>query len=99
MSTNALWTIGIIGGLMLFAVFVGWYRKVRHYQVAKLKIFKYVKAYKGRCTGVNRFLVNEFELQNAFREYNIDIIEKVFQELIIHRVIERDPTDQEWCIR
>ena len=99
MTTNTLWTIGILSGLMLLAVCVGWYRKIRQYQIAKVEIFNYVKAYKGRCTGMNRFLVSESELQNVFREYNIDTIEKVFQELINHRIIERDPTDQEWCVR
>ena len=58
-----------------------------------------MKTYKGKCTGLNRFIVSEVELQNIFREYDIDLIEEIFQELINHRIIERDPIDQEWCVR
>ena len=99
MTTNTLWIISIISGLMLLTIVIGWYHRIRHYQKAKVEIFKYVKAYKSKCTGMNRFIVSEYELQNVFREYNMDLIEKVFQELINHRIIERDPTDQEWCVR
>ena len=72
MTTNTVWTIGIISGLMLLAVCIGWYQKIRKYQKAKSEIFHYVKSYKGRCTGANRFIVTPEELQNAFIEYNID---------------------------
>ena len=99
MTTNTVWTIGIISGLMLLAVCIGWYQKVRHYQKAKCEIFKYVKSYKIRCAGANRFVVTVSDLQDAFREYDTITIEKVHEELIQHNLISRDPMDQEWCVR
>lgn len=99
MTTNTLWTIGIISGLMLLSIVIGWYRKFRYYQTAKSEIFKYVKSYRGRCTGANRFLVRVPDLQDAFREYDTIMIEKIHEELIQHNLISRDPIDQEWCVR
>jgi hypothetical protein len=69
------------------------------YRKAKMEIFSYVKTYKRRCTGNNRFLVTVESLQDSFREYDTDIINKVWLDLVNERIIERDPQDEEWCVR
>ena len=90
--------VGIVFGIIGLGIW--WYRrKIIRYQKAKEEIFNYVRSYKGRCSGANRFLVTISDLQDAFREYDTPLIEKVFQELIKNRVIERDPMDQEWCVK
>ena len=99
MTENTLWTIISIISVMVFVVLIGQYRRIRYKRIAKEQIFSYVKSYKGRCTGANRFIVTPKELQNIFLEYDIVLIEQVHQELINDRIIERDPTDQEWCVR
>lgn len=99
MTENILWLMGSIISIMIVVILIGQYRRIRYKQIAKEQIFNYVKAYKGRCTGANRFIVTPEELQNAFIEYDIMLIEQIHQELINDRIIERDPTDQEWCIR
>lgn len=99
MTENTLWTIISIISVMVFVVLIGQYRRIRYARIAKEQIFSYVKSYKGRCTGANRFIVTPEVLQNVFLEYDIVLIEHVHQELINDRIIERDPTDQEWCVR
>jgi hypothetical protein len=69
------------------------------YRRAKKEVFAFVKSYKSRCTGNNRFEVTVASLQDSFREYDTNIINKVWLELIRERVIEQDPQDQVWCIR
>lgn len=70
-----------------------------HKRQAKKKIFEFVKSYKRLCTGNNRFVVTPPVLQDAFRKYNIDVIEYVWGELIKEHIIQQDPMDNEWCIR
>jgi len=69
------------------------------YRKARKEIFVFVKSYKRRCTGANRFVVTVEVLQDSFREYDNSIILNVWLELMNERVIEIDPQDQEWCIR
>lgn len=69
------------------------------YRQAKKEIFAFVKSYKRRCTGNNRFLVTVESLQDSFRIYNTSVITKVWLELVNERVIEQDNQDQEWCVR
>jgi hypothetical protein len=94
-----LWTgvfvVSVVGGVLyyLYNTKYGGYNKVRK------EIFEYVKAYKRRCTGANRFEVTVPILQDAFREYETEVINKVWLELVRERVIEQDPQDNAWCIR
>ena len=69
------------------------------YSKAREEIFIYVKSYKRRVTGSNRFEVSVEALQDVFREYETEIINKVWLELIKERVIEQDPNDNVWCVR
>jgi hypothetical protein len=69
------------------------------YRKAKKLIFDYVKSYKRLCTGNNRFVVTVPVLQDVFREFNTDVIEKVWRDLVIEKIIQEDPMDGEWCIR
>ena len=69
------------------------------YRKARTEIFAFVGSYKKRCTGNNRFVVTTESLQDSFREYEISIIKKVWEELIRERLIEQDTNDQEWVVR
>ena len=69
------------------------------YRQAKRDIFDFVKSYKKRCNGANRFEVTVESLQDSFRIYNTTIITNVWLELIAERVIEQDPMDSLWCVR
>lgn len=69
------------------------------YEIARSNVFEYVKSYKRRCTGNNRFVVTVVELQDAFREYETPLLEKIHLELINNRIIEKDPMDGEWVVR
>lgn len=69
------------------------------YRQANKEIFAFVKAYKRRCTGNNRFIVTIESLQDSFREYDTTVITNVWLDLVKERVIEQDPQDQEWCVR
>ena len=69
------------------------------YRRAKKEITAFVKSYKQKCTGNNRFVVTVETLQDSFREYNTSIILKVWLELVSEHVIVTDPEDQVWCIR
>ena len=89
-----LWLLVGIGAVIWWVGF----RKTL-YVKAKAEIFSFVKSYKARCTGANRFVVTISELQNIFLEYNIETIEKVWLELVKEHVIEQDKNDGEWCIR
>jgi hypothetical protein len=59
----------------------------------------YVISYAWRCVGNNRFVVTPETLQNAFREYDMNEIRKVWVRLVDNHVIEQDPLDGEWCVR
>ena len=85
--------------LVVTGAFGIWWNKKRVYQKAKDEIFVFVKSHKVRCTGINRFVVTVPFLQDSFREYNTDVIEKIWQELVNERVIQQDAMDNEWCIK
>jgi hypothetical protein len=89
----------IIWLILAVVVYGYWVKGWVDYRRARRDIFEYVKGYKRRCTGNNRFVVTVPILQNAFREYNTDVITKVWIELVKERVIEQDSQDNEWCIR
>lgn len=92
-----LWVWGAI--VAIGVAYWIYYSKVGKYKDAKNEIFEYVKSYKRRCTGNNRFEVTVSSLQDAFREYDIFTINRVWLELVHERVIEQDPQDRTWCIR
>lgn len=84
--------------LVVFGVWYIWFR-VSDLQQARTEIFAYVESYKRKCTGNNRFIVTVETLQDAFREYDTPMINKIWLELIKERVIEQDPLTHDWCIR
>ena len=71
----------------------------RHYRKVRSEIFEYVKGHKRLCTGNNRFVVTVTTLQDVFREYDTEVIEKVWIELVEEHLVQLDPQDNEWCIR
>lgn len=87
--------LAIVIGAVWYIGFKDWFIR----REAKKDIFAYVKSYRKRCTGNNRFLVTVGVLQDAFREYDTATIEMVWLQLIKEHVIEQDPNDNEWCIR
>ena len=95
------WTMSIsfvvIICIWVWYVYVG--RYMTDYRKAKKEIIAYVQSYKKRCTSNNRFVVTVESLQDSFREYDVQTIEKVWLDLVNSRIIERDPKDQEWCVR
>jgi hypothetical protein len=88
--------IVLVAGVFVY-VFV--LKDIFEYRKAKAEIFPYVESYKKKCVGVNRFVVTVPELQNIFREYETKIINRVWLDLIREHVIEKDPMDDEWCVR
>jgi hypothetical protein len=94
-----LWVSVAIIAVVFIVCYRAYYKKYGEHKEAKEEIFAYVKAYKRRCTGSNRFVVSVPTLQDAFREYETDLINKVWLELVEERVIEQDEQDHEWCIR
>jgi hypothetical protein len=87
--------IAIVLGIIWYIGFKDWYVR----KEAKKDIFAYVESYRKRCTGNNRFLVNVEILQDAFREYDTPTINLIWLQLINEHVIEKDPNDDEWCVR
>lgn len=98
-----MWILVVGVGLVLLVVVVIWYayfgQYITDYRKAKRDIVPFVESYKRRCTGDNRFVVRVEDLQDSFREYNVEIIKKVWLDLIEMKLIEKDPVDGEWCIR
>jgi hypothetical protein len=92
-----LWMV--IGTAVIMLWYWWYYSRIGRHREARKEIFAYVKAYKRRCTGNNRFVVTVPVLQDAFREYETETINKVWLELIRERIIEPDPQDGEWVIR
>jgi len=81
-------------------VYFYWLEKWFMYRKAKKEIFNYARKYKDRCTGgANRFVVTVDELQGIFIEYDTEVINKVWLDLIDQRIVEQDPLDKTWCIR
>ena len=89
-----IFVICVVGYTYIYVVKDWW-----EYREAKKEIFEFVKSYKGRCTGANRFVVTVEILQNSFRIYNTTTITNVWLDLVNERVIEQDEQDKEWCIR
>lgn len=98
-----MWILMIGAGCVILIVGIMWYVYAGQYWLdyrkAKRDIIPFVESYKKRCTEVNRFVVTVESLQDSFREYNTETIKKVWLDLIEMKLIERDPTDGEWCIR
>jgi hypothetical protein len=95
-----IWIImGIVGSGMLLYVYTHIVKDWLDYRRAKRDIFTFVKSYKHRCNGANRFIVTVESLQDSFRIYNTTVITNVWLELIAEHVIEQDPQDHVWCIR
>ena len=96
--------MGIFAGsvVLLVLVWMIWYlaygKDWLDYRKARTEITEFVKGYKHRCNGSNRFVVTVPSLQDSFREYDTVIIERVWRELIKNHIIEQDPMDNEWCI-
>lgn len=94
------WTVLVIMGITVGAyAYVYIVKDWMEYRQAKKEIFAFVKSYKPRCTGNNRFEVSAEILQDSFRGYNTIIISKVWLELVHERIIEQDKQDNTWCIR
>lgn len=83
----------------VFVVYMYFIKDWVDYRRAKIEIVSYIKMYKRRCTGNNRFIVTIETLQNAFREYDTLVIEKVWLELVHEKLIEQDIQDNTWCVR
>ena len=95
-----VWIILIVAGIMIVVyTYVYGVKDWLEYRKARKEIFAFVKSYKRRCTGANRFIVTVEVLQDSFREYNSTTILNVWMELVNERVIEQDKQDQEWCVR
>lgn len=60
---------------------------------------EYMLGYRRRCRGNNRFVVTKETLQDVFREYDSNMIDKMWLKLVEERIIQQDPMDNEWCIR
>jgi len=94
------WTITVVFVVSLVVyVYIYMIKDWLDYRRAKRDIFDFVKSYKRRCTGNNRFVVTIESLQDSFRKYNTTVITNVWLDLVNERVIEQDSQDQEWCIR
>lgn len=89
----------IIGIIILTVVLSYQFIKHLRYRSAEREITEWVRGYKRRCTGNNRFIVTRETLQDSFREYDSNVIDHVFNKLIANNMIQQDPMDQEWCIR
>jgi len=59
----------------------------------------WIEEYKSKLTGSNRFLLNEDVLLKAFPEYDQKTVRKVWTQLVVNRIVDRDPLDGEMCIR
>jgi hypothetical protein len=94
------WVIIVIGTIssFLYAYFY-FFKDWFEYKKAKKEIFNFVKSYKRRCTGNNRFVVTVESLQDSFHSYNTKVITNVWIDLVNDRVIEQDAQDQEWCVK
>jgi hypothetical protein len=92
---TSVFVVAVVGGVSYYL----YYKKYQEYNEAREEIFSYVKAYKRKCTGANRFEVTIPTLQDAFREYDTDLINRIWLELVGERIIEQDPQDNTWCIR
>ena len=95
------WSACIIGAII--GVVIGWnYSYVVDwfaYRRARKDIFAFVESYKRKCTGNNRFIVTVESLQDSFREYNTNVITKVWLDLVHNHTIQTDPQDGEWVVR
>jgi len=94
------WVIVVVGSI----IFIGYayiyvVKDWLEYRKARKEIFAFVKSYRPRCAGSNRFEVTAESLQDSFREYDMSVILKVWLDLVHERVIEQDPQDSTWCIR
>ena len=90
---------GLMVLVVLFYLYVFIFRDWLQYRQARKEIFAYVKSYKQKCTGNNRYVVTVDTLQETFREYSTTIILNVWLDLVKEHMIVTDPQDQEWCIR
>lgn len=98
MNKYVIYVIFIV--IMFFSIrFFIWWIRDKEYKKAKKEIFNYVKLYKRRCTGVNVFPVTVYILQNIFREYDTETIEKVHKDLVKENVIRWDMIYSDWCIK
>lgn len=97
---GVLWIwLGITASFIVFVIYVYYVKDWIDYRRAKVEIVSYVKSYKHKCTGNNRFVVTVETLQDSFREYETNIITKVWLDLVHERLIEQDIQDSVWCIR
>lgn len=94
MEVVLIWLVVIVVGLVSTFYLI----KIRNYRKAKDEIFTYVKSFKHRCKGESRFVVTVETLQDAFREYETPLIEKVWLELVKEKVIVQHPLDNEWSL-
>lgn len=95
-----IWIVLIVIGIMIVVyTYVYGIKDWLEYRQARKEIFTFVKSYKRRCTGSNRFVVTQETLQNSFRTYNSTIILNVWMDLVNERVIELDAQDSEWVIK
>jgi Tfp pilus assembly protein PilE len=94
-----LWVSVAIIAVVFIVAYRAYYKKYGEYKEAREQIFEFVKSYKRKCTGANRFVVTVPTLQDSFREYDTELINKVWLELAAEHVIEQDPQDNSWCIR
>lgn len=97
--------LSVIVSMLLLAIVLGYFvyiiaiHDIIEYRKALRDIIPWVESYKSRCTGNNRFVVTPTTLQDAFREYDYEVVRKVWLKLANKKIIEKDPMDNEWVIR
>ena len=63
------------------------------------QVKSWIDEYRSRLTGSNRFVISEELLAKAFPEYDREVIAEVWSRMIEKRIVDRDPMDQEMCIK
>lgn len=59
-----------------------------------------IEDYRTRCSDLGRFIINEQLLTEMFKdEFSKHIIHEVWRRLVAEKAIDKDPYDNEWCIR
>lgn len=93
----------VIGAIAAIAILIKWFIEFAERQEIDDMYFDFLLVlesdYKHRLNGNNRFIVNPDVIQDMYPEKRKVVVLGVFKKLTEHKIIDRDPIDQAWCLR
>lgn len=97
---GTLLSFGLTVALFITSIWVAWQAWLwMRANAMHGEVVDWLRDYRRRLTGGNRFVINELLLRSHFPEYGHAVVSKVWRRIKDEQLIVIDDKDGEWCIK